>query len=382
MTVRVPVAPAVLGWALDVGRADPDAVREKYAVDAWIAGERQPTLKQLQDFAGTTGVGFGYLLLPKPPEWELPIPDFREGFDGRRPPSADLIAVISLAESRQEWYRDYAIGMGVTDLDFVGSARDLDPDHAAAVIRHALAFEVDERPGSTTDVRKALLQGFEDLGGLTTVTSMVGNATNRLLDPDEFRGFALVDPIAPLVFVNANQTLNGQIFTLVHEFAHVWRGASGIGDADPGRDGTSDVERWCNAVASEILVPSEILAAEYAAVGDRDLSAMLDKLARRFVCGTLVVLQALHRSGIRVFTNFDDIYAAEVERLRGIQEARDEPSGGNYYNNQPFRIGERLSRAIVSSTLEGRTTIEEAMRLMSMRSLSTFDEYARQVVAG
>ena len=50
---------------------------------------------------------------------------------------------------------------------------------------------------------------------------MVDNNTRRPLDENEFRGFTLVDDIAPLVFVNSHQTLNGQIFTLAHEFAHV-----------------------------------------------------------------------------------------------------------------------------------------------------------------
>ncbi len=78
---------------------------------------------------------------------------------------------------------------------------------------------------------------------------MVDNNTRRSLDENEFRGFALVDDIAPLVFVNTHQTLNGQIFTLAHEFAHVWRGASGIGNEDPRKDGQTEIERWCNAVA-------------------------------------------------------------------------------------------------------------------------------------
>lgn len=60
------------------------------------------------------------------------------------------------------------------------------------------------------------MRAFEDLGGLTVATSMVENNTHRLLDPEEFRGFTLVDGLAPLVFVNTRQTLNGQLFTLAH----------------------------------------------------------------------------------------------------------------------------------------------------------------------
>lgn len=372
MTVRVPVAPSVLSWALDVTDADVARLRSRFKIDQWLALDSAPTLKQLQDFAKAAGVGFGYLLLPQPPAWSLPVPDFREGFAAPRAPSANLIAVLSQSQRRQEWYRDYVLSNGGEPLAFVGSASDMAPAEAGAAIRYALHFEVTDRHGTWSDTRKALLRGFEALGGLTVATSMVENNTHRPLDDDEFRGFALVDDIAPLVFVNTRQTLNGQLFTLVHEYAHVWRGASGVGNEDPRNVGQSDVERWCNNVASEVLVPRDALAAIYPDVSNYQLPDALDELARRFRCGTLVVLHALHRTEINRFQDFTRVYDAEVARLQALQRDRDS-GGGDHYNNQPFRVGERLSRALIADALEGRTSIEEAMRLMSVKSMSTFD---------
>jgi len=380
MTVRVDVAPSVLSWALDVTGADEEGLHRRFKVDEWLSTELRPTLKQLQGFARAAGVPFGYLLLPEPPEWALPVPDFREGFEGSQTPSANLIAVIGQSQRRQEWYRDYALGLGAEPLPFVGSAANMDAIDAAAQIRSALHFEVADRRGTWADTRKALLRGFESLGGLTVATSMVDNNTRRPLDENEFRGFTLVDDIAPLVFINAHQTLNGQIFTLAHEFAHVWRGASGIGNEDPRRDAQSNIERWCNAVASEVLVPRDDLAPKHAELADVPLTEALDALAHDFRCGTLVVLQALQRTGVRHIDDFHGAYDAEVARLRTLREGR-ESGGGDHYNNQPFRIGERLSRALIADALEGRTPLGEAMRLMSMKSASTFDEYARRLGA-
>lgn len=380
MTVRVDVAPAVLSWALDVTGADQEGLQRRFKVDKWLNADTRPTLKQLQDFARAAGVPFGYLLLPLPPDWSLPVPDFREGFVDTPTPSANLIAVLGQSQRRQDWYRDYALGLGAEQLEFVGSAADLDPIETAARIRRALDFDVSERHGSWADTRKAMLKGFEALGGLTVATSMVDNNTRRSLDENEFRGFALVDDIAPLVFVNTHQTLNGQIFTLAHEFAHVWRGASGIGNEDPRTDGRSEIERWCNAVASEALVPRADLESRHAAVASVPLTEALDALAHDFRCGTLVVLQALHRTGVRRIDNYASAYDQEVARLRSLSTAS-EGGGGDHYNNQPFRVGERLSRALIADALEGRTSIEEAMRLMSVKSLSTFDEYARRLGA-
>ncbi|MEP6817776.1 MAG: ImmA/IrrE family metallo-endopeptidase [Marmoricola sp.] len=380
MTVRVDVAPAVLSWALDVTGADEEGLHRRFKVDRWLNAEARPTLKQLQDFARAAGVPFGYLLLPLPPAWSLPVPDFRERFERTPTPSASLIAVLGQSQRRQEWYRGYALGLGAERLEFVASAADLDPIETAARIRRALDFEVSDRHGSSADTRKAMLKGFEALGGLTVATSIVDNNTRRSLDENEFRGFALVDDIAPLVFVNTHQTLNGQIFTLAHEFAHVWRGVSGIGNEDPRKDGQSEIERWCNAVASEVLVPRADLESRHAAVASTPLTEALDALAHDFRCGTLVVLQALHRTGVRRIDNYVNAYDQEVARLLSLS-APSEGGGGDHYNNRPFRVGERLSRALIADALEGRTSIEEAMRLMSMKSLSTFDEYARRLGA-
>lgn len=380
MTVRVAVAPSVLSWALDVTGADEEGLHRRFQVDKWLTAEIRPTLKQVQDFAKAAGVPFGYLLLPQPPAWSLPVPDFREGFEGGATPSANLVAVIGQSLRRQEWYRDYALGLGAEPLGFVGSAATMEPIQSAARIRSALDFAVADRHGTWADTRKTLLRNFEALGGLTVATSMVANNTRRSLDENEFRGFALVDEIAPLVFVNTHQTLNGQIFTLAHEFAHVWRGASGVGNEDPRSDGQSDIERWCNAVASEVLVPRDDLASRHLRFASAPLTEALEALARDFRCGTLVVLQALHRTGIRRIDNYTAAYDAEVGRLRDLTAATD-GGGGDHYNNQPFRVGERLSRALIADALEGRTSIEEAMRLMSVKSLSTFDEYARRLGA-
>jgi Zn-dependent peptidase ImmA (M78 family) len=380
MTIRVDISPAMLSWALDVTGADEEGLHRRFKVDKWLNAEARPTLKQLQDFARAAGVPFGYLLLPQPPAWSLPVPDFREGFEGTPTPSANLVAVLGQSQRRQEWYRDYVLGLGGEPLEFVGSAASLEPIEAAERIRGALGFEVSARRGTWADTRKALLRSFEALGGLTVATSMVDNNTRRSLDENEFRGFALVDDIAPLVFVNTRQTLNGQIFTLAHEFAHVWRGASGIGNEDPRTEGQSEIERWCNAVASEVLVPRADLESRHAAVASVPLTEALDALAHDFRCGTLVVLQALHRTGVRRIDNYASAYDQEVARLRSLSTAS-EGGGGDHYNNQPFRVGERLSRALIADALEGRTSIDEAMRLMSMKSLSTFDEYVRRLGA-
>ncbi len=380
MAVRVRVAPEVLDWVVERSAKETDYFAHKYPKwQAWLSGHANPTMKQVEELARAAGVPFGYLLLQRPPEVELPVPDFREGFAGHPgDPSSDLLAVVNQSIRRQDWYRDYAEENGLPEVGVVATGTDRAPVEVAAQMRAALNFEVTSRAGTWSDVRKHLLRAFEELGGLTVATSMVENNTHRLLDPDEFRGFSLVDPLAPLVFVNTRQTLNGQIFTLAHEYAHVWLGRGGVSLEDPKWEPQGDIERWCNATASEFLVPHEALETHYPQVKDLDLTEQLDHLARFFKCGTLVILQALRRDNLRSFHDFEADYDAETDRLREL--VTDRPSGrGNHFANQPFRIGERFSRAIISDALSGGTALTDAIRLTSLKSLSSFDTYAEQL---
>jgi Zn-dependent peptidase ImmA (M78 family) len=379
MPVRVPVSPDVLEWALDRTQ-DPEAITHAMPkVLEWMAGDSQPTVKQLTSFAARTGTPFGYLLLQRPPALDLPVPDFREGFDGETlgDPSPDLLAVVHQSIRRQDWYRDYAVDNALPEVDVVGSAEGMSATEAAATMRETLGYDVAQRRGNWNDQRRYLLHAFEDLGGLTVATSMVENNTHRMLDPDEFRGFSLIDPLAPLVFINTRQTINGQIFTLAHEFAHVWRGVGGVSLEDMRWRPQSRVERWCNDVASEFLVPTAHLRQRYPDVRRLKLVEQLEALARTYKCGTLVVLQALNRTGLRRFDDYEATYDAEVKRLRALAEDRDDAGGqGQFLYNQPYRIGERFSRAIIDDAMGGRTTLSEAVRLTSLKSLTNFDNYA------
>jgi Zn-dependent peptidase ImmA (M78 family) len=384
VTARVAVAPDVLIWAQRrSGRSGEELAQHFKRWSAWVSGEQAPTVKQVQALASYTHLPFGYFFLPEPPVVGLPVPDFRVGREWQGEPSQDLIDVLHASLRRQAWYRDFALRRGDAALDFVGSVSDRQVNEVAAELRSRLAFEVHQRTviASWADARRYLLHAFEGLGGLTVATSMVDNNTHRLLDPREFQGFTLADEFAPLIFVNAANTLAAQIFTILHEIAHVWRGESGVSNEQVDLASGNATERWCNAIASEILVPISDLQDRYSR--DRDLTPELDRLARVYRCSTLVVLIRLRESERINQHVFDTAYPVEVERLRLASASRGRSGGGgDFYLNQPYRIGERVSRAVIIDTLEGTTALRDAMRLLSFSKVSQFDTYAKRLGIG
>ena len=130
---------------------------------------------------------------------------------------------------RQAWMRDEVKDQGHEPLSFVRSARVGDPPEGIAQrMRQVLQFGdnwAEQEPTWTQGVRR-LREAIEDARILVAVNGIVGNNTHRKLNPGEFRGFVLVDDYAPLVFVNNSDGKAAQMFTLAHEFAHVFFGSS------------------------------------------------------------------------------------------------------------------------------------------------------------
>lgn len=378
---RVEVKPDLLRWARERAGLSTGALARRFPkLEAWERGALHPTLKQLEGFARATHTPVGFLFLDSPPAERVPIPDFRTVAQARMGhPSPDLLDTIYLCQQRQDWYREFARSTGERPLDFVDSARLGDDVVATADrIRHTLSFDVEERRrlSTWTEALRRFIAQADALGVLVMVSGIVGSNTHRALDPDEFRGFALADPLAPLVFVNGADTKAAQMFTLGHELAHLWLGQSAVSDAQAVAEPDQETERWCNRVAAELLVPLDLIRAEYDEKAA--LRSELDRLARRFKVSTLVVLRRIFDAGGLSRAELWAAYDEELSHLREMPAG----SGGNFYLSLPARVSKRFARALVVSTLEGRTSFTESFRLLGVRKMTTFQELGHSLGVG
>ena len=243
-------------------------------------------------------------------------------------------------------------------------------EETAARIRGALGFDLEERRRTSTwtEALRRFIGLADDLGILVMVSGVVGSNNRRKLDPEEFRGFALVGPAGTSYLRQRRRYKAAQMFTLAHELAHVWLGQSALSDVAPVSSPTNAVEVWCNQVAAELLVPLASFREEYQP--EATLRDELDRLARRFKVSTLVVLRRIHDAGGLTTDQFWREYRRELERLRALPAG----DGGNFYLTLGARASKRFARALVVSTLEGRSSFTEAFRLLGLKKLATFQE--------
>lgn len=245
------------------------------------------------------------------------------------------------------------------------------------MIREGLKLGSNERAAARTwdDALRLMFAHAEDMGVLIMRSGVVGNNTHRRLSVEEFRGFTLSDDYAPLIFINSADSKSAQMFTLAHELVHVWLGQSGVSNPIALTTGGAGIERFCNAVAAEILMPMSEVKGGWQ--NDKEPGEAITELTKRFKVSRLVATRRAHDAGFISRDEMREMYHAEEKRLNEIVHS----AGGDFYRTQGSRLGRRFPTAIVESTLEGKTLYREAFQLLGVTKIETFRELARSLQA-
>lgn len=304
--------------------------------------------------------------------------DFRTLPDALDPNIDALVdALIRDVRARQQMVRSALEDDDVAPLPFIGSRATRDGVNAVADdIKRAIGFDLAEfrRHRNPEAAFSALRESTERLGIFVLLIGNLGSH-HSALEPEIFRGFALADPIAPFVVVNDQDAKAAWSFTLLHEVAHLWLGETGVSGGRP----AEGIERFCNEIASQILLPAEsIHADDWREIGDdfEELVSTISKFARPLNLSYSMVAYRLFRAGVidvglweRCRVHFREMWRRQRSNARD-QARENDASGPSYYVVRRHRLGNALIGFVRQQMDDGELSPTKAAKILGVKPRS------------
>jgi Zn-dependent peptidase ImmA (M78 family)/transcriptional regulator with XRE-family HTH domain len=327
--------------------------------------------------------------LPQPPSRGERGEDFRTlaGGGGASPrEEAMLDALVRDVRGRQQLLREVLLEDDDTrPLPFVASCQISDgAAKVAAKIRAALGVSIeDQRRMRDAGALFSLLRAAAEKTGVYVLLLGDLGSYHSDISEDVFRGVALADDIAPFVVINDNDAQAARSFTLMHELSHLWIGASGV--SGPLRGAADNVvERFCNAVASEFLLPPGAIE-KLAAAGGVDFGsamALTDQVARTWNVSQGAVTYRLLLNGWISDEVAGELFRAFAARWRAQKtrdrEAREPEEGGpNFYVVRRSRLGAGLLDTVRRALRDNVLTHTKAARILGVAPTAV-DQFLRE----
>lgn len=263
MADKAYITPSILKWARESARMTEEVAAAKVSVSidklkAWENGISQPTINQAQILAKAYKRPFALFFLPEIPRDFQPLQDFRK--KDSKPLGTASIFIIREIQQKQAWISEVYEEDKENKISFVG--RFSINDNPKAVAKDILeTLGINPANYKLGNPIKEWIDKAESNGIFISRSSFIH--TRLKLDSDEIQGFAIADPYAPFVFINTEDWPAPQLFTLVHELAHIWIAETGISnEIDPeitDKDKFNPVELFCNEVAANALIPYDII---------------------------------------------------------------------------------------------------------------------------
>lgn len=378
---KMKINPAIINWAIDRLEMLPEQLAQKVHVKPekikqWMSGKDYPTFNQLRMLAKSLYIPVGYFFLKQPPQIKPAIADFRTLPNTQKGKfSIDLQSVLEDALRKRDWYRQWRMQQGAEPLPFVGKFKPgEDIQKVVQMIKIVLKIKDYSAEGtnSWSDHLKKLVNRGEKAGVLVFMRGVVGSNNKRTLSVEEFRGFTIVDRFAPIIFINAQDSIAGRIFTFVHEFAHLLTGTSGVSNPeitpDAFTENQEEIETFCNKVAAEFLLPARMMQSFW---NDRnDTIQNIEMLAQTFKVSNFVALYRSYHLHFIDYKAFNESYRILEQK---VKVEKDKSSGGDFYRTFLNRNSRRFVQELFLAVSEEQTGYMEASRLLSVKP-STLDK--------
>jgi Zn-dependent peptidase ImmA (M78 family) len=370
MKNEVNVNTNMLTWAIDRAGYDVYAFAEKFPrILDWLEGQKKPTVKQLEEFSRKVYLPFGYLFLPQPPQEKLPIPYYRTYGNQTDRININVYDTILLLQQRQDWLKNYLKESDFTRLPFVGKLKN-SKDVKAIVqdIRQTLKLPDNWASQFRTwqEALDHLVIHIEDKGIITIFNGIVENNTHRPIPVDECRGLVLVDDYAPFMFVNNADFKSAQMFTIVHELAHIWTGHSAGFDFRRLQPANDPIEILCDKVAAEFLVPE----GEFDRVWNH--RADIGYTSRYFKVSKIVIARRALDTGKITRPHFFDFY--EDYSNREFAKKENQGPGGDFYATAKKRLSLTFASHVNQAVKSGNLLYRDAYKLTGLKG-DTFENF-------
>lgn len=361
MADKAYITPNVLKWARESARMTKEVAAAKISVTIeklkeWEEGKSQPTIRQAQILAKAYKRPFALFFLPEIPRDFQPLQDYRKS--GSKELTTSSVFIIREIQQKQAWISDVYKENQENKLPFVGrfSIND-NPQKIADDILETL--KINPASYKTDNPIKEWIDAAEKNGIFVSRTSFIHSRLK--LDSEELQGFAIADPYAPFVFVNSEDWNSPQLFTLVHEIAHIWIAETGISnEIEPelqNKDRFHPVELFCNEVAANALMPKEIILAFNSDIFKS--SKVVFKTARQIgVSSFALLVRALNLNLISVSAyqklkkqadiDFADYLSKEAEK-KAKQKENGKKGGPNYFLLQLNRNGRLFTQTVLDA---------------------------------
>lgn len=263
MAEKAYITPKVFKWARESAKMPIEVAAKKVNVPVermseWEEGEGYPTIRQAQNLAKAYKRPFALLFLPEVPNDFQPLQDFRK--QGSKEFSTGSVFIVREVQQKQAWISELYQEDGEEKLPFIGRfSLKNNPIEVAEDILRTLGINPMQYHHSNPILE--WIDRAESKGIFISRTSFIHSRLKIALD--EIQGFAIAEAFAPFVFINSEDWNAPQLFTLVHELAHLWIAETGISnDVEPSLNNKSKnnpIELFCNEVAANALMPLELM---------------------------------------------------------------------------------------------------------------------------
>ncbi len=186
---------------------------------------------------------------------------------------------------------------------------------------------------------------------------------------ETFRGFALADNITPFIVINDQDSRAAWSFTLLHELAHICLGQTGVS----GSCVEEEIEKFCNDVAVEFLLPGEELIEINISKNLKETESTISEFARARNLSSSMVAYKLFRNGLidqdtwfRLSETFKKWWFEGQSAKRSA--AKKKEGGPNYYVVKSHRIGASLISLVKRMMSGGALTTTKAGQILGVKA--------------